>query len=67
MSLDKAIQYGKERRKEYRYSKAIAKSCRNHGGCPWCESNRFHNSLVKIQAMKEKEKDYEQSRDEETT
>ena len=67
MSLDKAIQYGKERRKPYRGSKSIDRTCRNHGSCGWCAGNRFHNSLVKIQAMKEKEKDYEQSRDEETT
>ena len=40
MSLDKAIQYGKEKRKAYSGSKAIDRSCRNHGGCPWCEENR---------------------------
>ena len=40
MSLDKAIEHGKEKRKEYRGSKAIDKSCRNHGSCPWCERNR---------------------------
>lgn len=33
MSLDKAIEHGKEHRKEYRGSKAIDKTCRNHGGC----------------------------------
>ena len=42
MSLDKAIAYGKERRKPYRGSKAIDPSCRNHGGCPWCDENRKH-------------------------
>lgn len=40
MSLDKAIQHGKEHRQEYRGSKSIDASCRNHGGCPWCEENR---------------------------
>lgn len=40
MSLDKAIEHGKEKRKEYIGSKAIDKSCRNHGSCPWCERNR---------------------------
>ena len=40
MSLDKAIEHGKDRRKPYRGSKAIDPSCRNHGGCPWCEENR---------------------------
>ena len=42
MSLDKAIQYGKEHRKPYRGSKAVDPSCRNHGSCPWCKSNRLH-------------------------
>lgn len=42
MSLDKAIAHGKEHRKPYRGSKAIDKTCRNHGGCPWCEENRKH-------------------------
>jgi hypothetical protein len=42
MSLDKSIAHGKEHRKPYRGSKAIDPSCRNHGGCPWCEENRKH-------------------------
>ena len=42
MSLDKSIAHGKERRKPYRGSKAFDPSCRNHGGCPWCEENRKH-------------------------
>ncbi len=42
MSLDKAIQHGKEHRKPYRGSKAIDPSCRNHGSCPWCKRNRLH-------------------------
>jgi hypothetical protein len=42
MSLDKAIEHGKERRKPYYGSKAFDYTCRNHGGCPWCEQNRKH-------------------------
>lgn len=42
MSLNKAIKYGKEHRKEYRGAKAIDKSCRNNGGCPYCEEGRKH-------------------------
>ena len=34
MSLDKAIIHGKEKRKQYRGSKAIDCTCRNHGS--WC-------------------------------
>lgn len=40
MSLDRAIEYGKEHRTPYRRSKAFDRSCRNHGGCPYCENNR---------------------------
>jgi len=42
MSHDKAINSGKEKRKPYRKGKAVDSSCRNHGGCPWCEGNRKH-------------------------
>lgn len=42
MSLNKAIDHGKEHRKPYTGSKAIDKSCRNHGGCEWCAENRKH-------------------------
>lgn len=42
MSLDKAIKYGKEHRKEYTGGKAFARSCRNHGTCSFCEGNRRH-------------------------
>ncbi|MBU0653702.1 MAG: hypothetical protein KJ914_01060 [Gammaproteobacteria bacterium] len=42
MSLDKAIQHGKERRKPYHRSKQFDRTCRNHGSCPWCEGNRRH-------------------------
>ena len=34
MSLDKGIEHGKEHR--------IDPTCRNHGGCQWCEENRKH-------------------------
>ena len=42
MSLDKSIQHGKEHRKQYRGSKEIDRSCRNHGSCSWCRDNRLH-------------------------
>lgn len=42
MSLDKAIEHGKEHRKPYRGSKVIDHTCRNHGSCPWCKENRTH-------------------------
>lgn len=42
VSLDKAIEHGKEKRKKYRGAKAIDCTCRNHGTCKWCEENRKH-------------------------
>jgi hypothetical protein len=42
MSLDKAVKHGKEKRKQYSGSKHFSASCRNHGGCPYCEGNRLH-------------------------
>ena len=42
MALDKAIAHGKEHRHPYHGSKCIDRTCRNHGGCPWCEENRKH-------------------------
>lgn len=44
MSLDKAIEHGKEKRKPYR---------RNHGGCPWCAENRKHKFRDKRPPEKE--------------
>lgn len=41
--LDKAIKYGKEKRKPLTKSKAIDRSCWNHGSCPWCRGNRLYN------------------------
>lgn len=42
MSLDKAINHKKEHRKPYRGAKAVDCQCRNHGDCPYCQSNRMH-------------------------
>lgn len=58
MSLRKAIASGKEHRQEY-YGRAqqVDRTCRPHGGgshrrprrypCPYCYSNRMHNTQVK--------------------
>lgn len=42
MSLNKAIDHGKEKRKPYIGAKATDCTCRNHGTCKWCEENRRH-------------------------
>lgn len=41
MSLEKGIKYGKEHRKQYINSRLFDYSCRNHGSCDWCKSNRL--------------------------
>lgn len=44
MSLNKAIESGKEHRKPYKGGKSVSKMCRNHGGCKWCEDGRLHKN-----------------------
>jgi hypothetical protein len=45
MSLNKAIDHHKEHRKQYRGTKEVDVTCRNHGSCPWCRSNRLHKHI----------------------
>lgn len=45
MSLNKAIDSGKEHRKQYTGSKSIDRTCRNHGSCDWCRNNRLYQRL----------------------
>ena len=59
MSLDKAIEHGKEHRKIYRGSKAFDRTCRNHGGCEWCKENRLHKHRKKILSKKQEEEENE--------
>lgn len=59
MSLDKSIIHGKEHRKPYRGSKAIAQSCRNHGGCPWCEGNRQYADQKRVEGAESRLREYE--------
>lgn len=55
MSFEKAIKSGKEHRKPFRGGKRYSKSCSNHGGCPYCQSNRHHKNLKRLMASKAKE------------
>lgn len=61
MSLDKAIEHGKEKRKQYKGAKAIDCTCRNHGSCVWCRENRLYQQLkidvASRQALDEMEDD----------
>jgi len=48
MSLLKSIYYGKEKRKPHYGSKTFDYSCKNHGSCPACLSNRkYQETKVK--------------------
>ena len=54
MSLDKAaILYGKEKRKQYRKSKLIDHSCRNHGSCHYCKMNRLYKFIKHFEETKD--------------
>ncbi|WP_458408227.1 hypothetical protein [Anaerotignum sp.] len=61
MSLDKAIEHGKEKRKKFRGGKAVSNRCKNHGGCVWCEANRLYQrskeELAAEQQMREVEEE----------
>ena len=53
MSLDKAIEHGKEKRKPYYGEQAIDCTCRPHGSCEWCRSNRLYKQLKMEEASRQ--------------
>ena len=57
MTLDKAIEHGKEKRKPYRGAKAVDRSCRNHGNDDWSKSDRLYKNIKRLQRMDDKMKD----------
>ena len=66
MSLNKAIEHGKEKRKPYKGIKAIDCTCRNHGSCEWCKSNRLYQQLKMDEASRQAlEEEYDEPRIEE--
>jgi hypothetical protein len=40
MSFDKSYKNRKDHRKPYRGSRAVDRSCRPGGDCPWCRGKR---------------------------
>ena len=58
MSLEKGIDHGKEHRKQYYGSKAIDRTCRNHGTCSWCLKNRTHKNKVREQRLEDMLEEY---------
>lgn len=58
MSLDKAIEHQKERRKPYRGAKSCDSSCRNHGSCDYCRNARLFSRTKAEARWASAEKDY---------
>ncbi|MCH1972597.1 hypothetical protein MCI89_09620 [Muricomes sp. OA1] len=63
MGLEKAIGHGKERRKSFSketgtYAKSIDYTCRNHGSCEWCLSNRIYKNKKRELSSKEQLKEF---------
>ena len=57
MSLNKAIEHGKEHRKQYRGARYYLSSCRNHGSDPLYQSQRMHKIRKRMEAMKSREEE----------
>lgn len=58
MTLNKAIFYRKEKRKPYRKAKAFDRTCRNHGSCFYCYSNRTYHNIKRILSAKEEVEEF---------
>ncbi len=54
------------KRKPYTKSKAVDKSCRCHGGCPYCLNNRMRKHKVRTQAADLQLRDIQQDDDPQT-
>ena len=64
MAMHKAIKSGKEHRVEYGtkgqpYCKAVDKTCRNHGSCPWCLGNRTNKEKHQDKLAKKEIQDFQ--------
>lgn len=59
MGLEKSIEHGKEKRKPYIGAKAIDCTCRNHGSCEWCKSNRTYKNCKEELRVEQKIEEYE--------
>lgn len=56
MSFDKYM--GKEHRKQYRGAKAVDSTCRNHGSCEYCKSNRTFKNRKRLDKYEFNKYDY---------
>jgi hypothetical protein len=50
MAFDNAHPGRKDKRAPYYRSKRFDRSCRPHGGCPWCRGNRLFNARRRAEA-----------------
>lgn len=57
MSFDKYM--GKEHRKQYYGSKAIDRTCRNHGSCGYCKSNRTYKNRKRLDKYEQLVKNFD--------
>jgi hypothetical protein len=57
MGLYKAIEAGKEKRRQYKGAKLVDCSCRNHGTCTWCQENRLYRTLRELERTQDEMED----------
>ena len=57
MSLEKAIEHGKEKRKPYFGSGRFDHTCRPGGSCPYCQNSRMYSNKKKEQSAKYQEEE----------
>lgn len=65
MSLDKGIEYGKERRRKYNGSKRFERGCDHGNNCSHCRDGRQYNGKRRELSAKEILIDYLQGVDKE--
>ena len=68
MGLEKAIEHNKEHRKPFgketgTYTKSIDCTCRNHGSCEWCLSNRTYKNKKRELSSVEQLEEFEEEND----
>jgi hypothetical protein len=54
MSFDKSYPKRKDQRQQYRGSRAVDRTCRAHGSCPYCRRNRAVSDQRREQAARDR-------------
>lgn len=57
MGFDKFYPNRKDWRSPYTRRGRYDKTCRPHGGCPYCEANRFHSERIRIEKAEDSRND----------